>query len=142
RCRRATPRQSEAPTASASSGCDRRAAMRTVLVANRGEIAIRLVDAAHDMGLRAVAVYSDADRDAPHVRRADVSVALDGTRAADTYLDVAKLLDAAARAGADAVHPGYGFLAENPAFGRAVIDAGLTWIGPHPTAIERMGDKL
>jgi len=116
--------------------------VRTVLVANRGEIAVRIIDAAHEMGLRAVAVYSDADRDALHVSRADAAVALRGVRAVDTYLDSSKLLDAARRTGADALHPGYGFLSENAEFARAAIDAGLTWIGPHAEAIARMGDKL
>ena len=114
----------------------------TLLVANRGEIAVRLVDAAHDMGMRAVAVYSEADRAAVHVRRADVAIALGGTTATETYLDEAKLLDAADRTGADAIHPGYGFVSENAGFARAVVDADLTWVGPHPDAIARMGDKL
>ncbi len=116
--------------------------IKTLLVANRGEIAIRVIDGAHDMGMRAVAVYSEADRDAPHVAHADVAAALAGRTAAESYLDVGQLLDAAQRTGADAVHPGYGFLSENADFARAVIDAGLTWVGPHPDAIARMGDKL
>jgi acetyl/propionyl-CoA carboxylase alpha subunit len=116
--------------------------IKTVLVANRGEIAVRVIEAAHEMGLRAVAVYAEPDRSALHVREADVAAALGGTTGTETYLDVAKLLDAAARTGADAVHPGYGFLSENATFARAVTDTGLTWVGPHPDAIARMGDKL
>jgi acetyl/propionyl-CoA carboxylase alpha subunit len=114
----------------------------TLLVANRGEIACRVIEAAHDLGLRAVAVYAEPDRSAPHVHRADVAVSLEGTTATETYLDGAKVLGAATLTGADAIHPGYGFLSENAAFARAVIDSGLTWVGPHPEAIARMGDKL
>ncbi len=118
------------------------APLRAVLVANRGEIAVRVIRAAADAGLRSVAVYADQDRDAPHVRLADVAVALDGTTAATTYLDAAKLVAAAGEAGADSVHPGYGFLSENADFAQAVIDAGLTWIGPSPQAIRDLGDKV
>jgi acetyl/propionyl-CoA carboxylase alpha subunit len=116
--------------------------IKSLLVANRGEIALRIVDAAHDMGMRAVAVYAEADRRAPHVRRADLAIALDGDSLSETYLHSGRLIAAAKRADADAVHPGYGFLSENATFARAVIDAGLTWVGPHPDAIARMGDKL
>src|SRR5450830_1927153 len=101
-----------------------------LLVANRGEIARRIMRTCREMGIGTVAVYADPDADAPFVREADLAVALRGNSSAETYLDIAKLIEAANRTNCDAIHPGYGFLSENAAFARMVIDAGLTWVGP------------
>ncbi len=115
--------------------------INSVLVANRGEIACRIMRTAKAMGVRTIAVYSEADASAPHVQMADDAFLLGPAPAADSYLNVERILEAARATGAEAVHPGYGFLSENAAFARACADAGLTFIGPPPDAIEIMGDK-
>ncbi len=117
-------------------------AMKRVLIANRGEIAVRVIRACKDHGLESVAVYSEEDRTAIHTGMADSAYSLTGTTATQTYLNVEKLIAIALKSGADAVHPGYGFLSENANFAQAVIDAGLTWIGPPPAAIRALGDKV
>src|SRR5579863_3213000 len=114
----------------------------SVLVANRGEIARRIISTARHMGIRAVAVYSDADADLPYVREADQAVRIGPAQPAKSYLDAAAIIEAAAQTNAGAVHPGYGFLAENAGFAQQVLAAGLTWVGPDPQAIEQMGDKI
>ncbi|MEC9133624.1 MAG: biotin carboxylase N-terminal domain-containing protein, partial [Pseudomonadota bacterium] len=113
-----------------------------LLIANRGEITRRIIRTAHDMGISTVAIYADGDAQAPFVKEADSAVALNGHTTAETYLDVDKVLAACQRSGADAIHPGYGFLSENAAFAQAVIDAGIKWLGPTPEVIGLMGDKL
>jgi len=116
--------------------------MKRVLIANRGEIAIRVIRACKDHGLQSVAIYAEEDRDALHVRAADFAYSLDGIVAKDTYLNIPKIIALAKESEADAIHPGYGFLSENADFAQAVIDAGLIWIGPPPSAISALGDKV
>ncbi len=118
------------------------APFRRVLIANRGEIAVRIIRACHELGMEAVAVYSDADASARHVWMADQAVRLGPAPASDSYLRIEAIVEAARATGSDAVHPGYGFLAERPAFARAVEDAGLAFVGPPSSSIEGLGDKL
>ncbi len=115
---------------------------RKILIANRGEIAVRIIRACQELGMHTVAVYSDADRNALHVRYADYAYPIGPAPASESYLRIDRIIEAALKSGADAIHPGYGFLAERQAFAQAVLDAGLVWIGPSPAAIERMGDKV
>ena len=114
---------------------------RTLLIANRGEIAYRIARTAHRMGLRTIAVYSEADRDAQHVQACDEAVCIGPAGVAESYLNIANIIEAAQKSGAEAVHPGYGFLSENARFASAVMDAGMVWVGPPPAAIDSMGSK-
>jgi len=116
--------------------------MKRVLIANRGEIAVRVIRACRDHGIESVAIYSEEDRDAIHTKSADFAFSLNGTTATQTYLDISKIIAAAKLSGADAIHPGYGFLSERADFAQAVLDAGLIWIGPPPAAISALGDKV
>ena len=113
--------------------------MQKILIANRGEIAVRIIRTIKEMGLKSVAVYSDVDRSTPHVEAADEAVLLGDAPPSESYLSISKIIAAAPSTGADAIHPGYGFLSENAEFARAVVDAGMTFIGPSPEAMEIMG---
>src|SRR5262249_4026339 len=132
----------KAPAPARRNAAARRAPIRKVLVANRGEIAIRIFRTLREMGIASVAVYSEADRGAAHVFAADEAYPIGPAPAVESYLSAARILEAAASAGADAVHPGYGFLAESAEFAERVTHAGLVWIGPTPEATRAVGDKL
>src|SRR3954449_8031289 len=119
----------------------KRAMFNKILIANRGEIAVRIIRACHEMGIEAAAVYSDVDRTSLHVRKADEAYPIGPAAAAESYLNIPKILDVAKRARADAIHPGYGFLSENPKFARACADAGIKFIGPSAAAMEAMASK-
>ena len=116
--------------------------IKKLLIANRGEIAVRIIRAARDSGIQTVAIYADGDRNAQHAKLADEAYALVGETATETYLSIQKVIAIAKRSGANAIHPGYGFLSENADFAQAVIDAGIIWIGPGPEAIRQLGDKV